>query len=513
MAIPLVTLTQITKRYGPVTANCEVDFDLRPGEIHALLGENGSGKTTLMSILYGLTRPDSGEIRLGDVVHKWRSPQDAIANGIAMIPQQFRLVPSLTAAENLIMGLKLRGRYGDRLREVENRLNELSSQYGLKVDPSVRIESLSMGERQRIEILRALYHNSRIILMDEPTSVLTPPEVENLYVLLSEMIEREQRSIVLTTHKIREVLAISHRVTVLRRGRKIDTVDAQGLTPSTLVEMMIGARRVATRSKRDQRREDFDIKNPLIEICSLVAGKAASGLSAINDVCLNVCSGEILGIAGIEGNGQSELEAVLAGLLEPTSGHVNFADNESIAYIPSDRNRHGVIPSFTVAENLLLRQLATAPGLGKAPIYQSGVSKRMQELVERYEIYPSDPSMRIRQLSGGNAQKVLLARELSRRPRIVLAAQPTLGLDVTAASFVRNQLLEQAEAGAAIIVISSDLDELMGICDSVAVMYAGEICGVWPAQSEHLPAIGAAMAGLQPCISADLSEEVDRETK
>ncbi len=242
MGMPLVTLKGITKRYGPVTANREVDFDLRPGEVHALLGENGSGKTTLMSILYGLIRPDSGEIRMGDVAHQWRSAQDAIANGIAMIPQQFRLVPTLTAAENLVMGLSGRGRYRDRLRAVESRLRELSGQYSLQVDPAIPIERLSMGERQRIEILRALYHDSRIILMDEPTSVLTPSEVDGLYALLAEMVQREQRAIVLTTHKIREVLAISHRVTVLRRGEKIGTVDAQGLTPAALVEMMIGSR-------------------------------------------------------------------------------------------------------------------------------------------------------------------------------------------------------------------------------------------------------------------------------
>lgn len=508
MVMPLVTLKGITKSYGPVISNDEIDFDLRPGEVHALLGENGSGKTTLMSILYGLIRPDRGEIILGDVVHQWRSAQDAIANGIAMIPQQFRLVPTLTAAENLAMGLSSRGRYKDHLRDVENRLRDLSCQYSLQVDPSIPIERLSMGERQRIEILRALYHDSRIILMDEPTSVLTPSEVDGLYALLVEMVQREQRAIVLTTHKIREALEFSNRVTVLRRGKKVGTVDTRDLTPATLVEMMIGCRPAMGQVERKRCAPDQGGEKPIIEICSLVAGKAASGRPAIRDICLEVCSGEILGIAGIEGNGQSELEAALAGLLEPTSGYVKLPVGESTAYIPSERNRLGVIRSFTVAENLLLRQLATAPSLAVVPIFKEGATEQLQDLVERYEVYPSDPKMRIQQLSGGNAQKVLLARELSRCPRVVLAAQPTMGLDVAAANFVRNQIREQAVAGAAAIVISSDLDELMGLCDRVAVMYAGEIRGVWPADVEHLPDIGAAMAGLQPDENTVLTDEV-----
>ncbi len=513
MEMPLVTLQRITKSYDSVIANRNIDFDLRPGEIHALLGENGSGKTTLMSILYGLIRPDSGEIRMCGEVHRWRSSQDAIANGIAMIPQQFRLVPTLTAAENLILSLKGQGRYQQNLRNVESRLLELSSQYNLKVDPTVPIERLSMGERQRIEILRALYHDSRIILMDEPTSVLTPSEVDGLYVLLAEMVQREQRAIVLTTHKIREVLEISHRVTVLRRGEKVGTVDTSCLTPTTLVEMMIGKCPEECQKKQIACDENDNIKKPVIEICSLVAGETASGRPAVRDVCLEVCPGEIVGIAGIEGNGQSELEAVLVGLLEPTKGHVKLPAGVTPAYIPSERNRLGVINSFTVAENLMLRQLASAPDLAVAPIFQAGAMERLRDLIKRFEVYPSDPKMRIHQLSGGNAQKVLLARELSRQPKIVVAAQPTLGLDVAAAQFVRNQIRECAFADAAVIVISSDLDELMGLCDRVAVMYAGEICGVWPASNQHLPAIGAAMAGLQSseCNEFGTSGEISYE--
>lgn len=496
MQTPLVTMKGITKRYGSVMANDGVDFDLQPGEVHALLGENGSGKTTLMSILYGLIRPDGGEIRINNVVQQWRGPQDALANGIAMIPQQFRLVPTLTAVENVVMGQSLRGRYGNQLREVKRQLSELSTRYRLQVDPTAPVERLSMGERQRIEILRALYHDCRIILMDEPTSVLTPMEVERLYELLVEMVERENRSIILTTHKIQEVLQISHRVTVLRRGRKVGTVDAKHLTPAGLVEMMIGTRPTTGGRAPSRTREPTAHAVPAIRLRNLVAGRAASGRPSVRGVSLEVRPGEILGIAGVEGNGQSELEAALAGLLVPSGGEIELPAGE-VAYIPSERNRFGVVRTFSVAENLLLRQFASVPSLLPAPIFRPEVVEGLRGLVRRFEIYPPDLAALVAQLSGGNAQKVLLARELSRQPKAVLAAQPTMGLDVAAADFVRRQLRVMATAGAAVIIISSDLDELFDLCDRIAVMYAGEIRGVWASCAEYLPAIGAAMAGMQ----------------
>jgi ABC-type uncharacterized transport system ATPase subunit len=496
MTRPLARLQGITKHFGTVVANDRIDFDLRAGEVHALLGENGSGKTTLMNIFYGLLQPDEGEIWLADGKHEWKTAQDAIASGIAMIPQQFRLVPTLSAVENIAMSLAERGRYRAQLRTVERRLRELSERYCLQVDPTARVECLSMGERQRIEILRALYYDSQIILMDEPTSVLTPMEVDRLWELLAEMVEAENRAIVLTTHKIREVLTISHRVTVLRRGRRVATEDASDLTSGQLVELMIGKRPASEESHASASESPIEDEVAAVRLRNLVAGRAPSGEPALRGVTLDAYPGEILGIAGVEGNGQSELEAVLAGLLPPTSGSVEFPGGQNIAYIPSDRNRYGVIRTFSVAENLLLRRLAATPALHSVPVFQPESIEQLRELVHEFEIYPADIDMRVGQLSGGNAQKVLLARELAQQPGIVVAAQPTLGLDVGAAEFVRGQLRKMAQAGAAVIVISSDLDELMGLSDRIAVMYGGNITGEWPTNSRHLPAIGAAMAGV-----------------
>lgn len=496
----------ITKRFGNVLANDAVDLDLLPGEIHGLLGENGSGKTTLMNILYGFYRPDAGEIRLRERRVQWQRPKQALANGIAMIPQQFRLVPNLTVAENVAMGLDGRGRHGRLLKEVGVRLRDLAEGYGLAVNPDARIDALSMGERQRVEILRALYHDARVLLMDEPTSVLTPGEVDALFATLVQLVRTEERTVVLVTHKAREVLALANQVTVLRRGRRVANLPTAGLTRDRLVDLLMGERAPAAGeppAPRRAREPGADV----LEVAGLrVDPNPGQALASqpLHGVSFTVRAGEVFGVAGVEGNGQRELEFALAGLLQPSAGQIRISGQAGggpaeppVAYIPSDRNQWGVVRQATVLENLLIRELAQTPDLARAPAGRPEAVAAAQRLTERYKVYPPDPTLTAAQLSGGNAQKVVLARELSRRPVAVVAAQPTMGLDVGAARFVRQELRACADAGAGVLLISSDLDELLELCDRIAVMYRGEIMGIWEAHEATVSVLGTAMAGFR----------------
>lgn len=508
----LVAMRGITKRFGHIVANDGVDFDLAPGEIHGLLGENGSGKTTLMSILYGLYQPDAGEIRLEGTPVVLRGPRDALERGIAMIPQQFRLVPTLTVAENIALGIDPRGRrHGHLLRDVGRRLTALSEQYGLQIAPGVAVGSLSMGERQRVEILRALYHDSRVLLMDEPTSVLTLQEVNRLFEMLASIARDERRSIVLVTHKIREVLGVAHRVTVLRQGRRVGTMAAGELNADALVAAMMGRRgppakpsappALSQPSRRSQGR-------PVLTVRRLsVLPTAGNDLvfRPLHDLTFTVHSGEVFGIAGVEGNGQRELEFAASGLLTPTAGTITRdaaahsqepSGRVTVAYIPSERQRWGVVLDFTVAENLLLRRAAGGSPWALSPTRRPRALADADEAITTFGIHPPDRGARVRHLSGGNSQKVVVARELSHLPALVIAAQPTAGLDVMTSTFVRDQLRRVAAAGAAVLLISSDLDELLELCDRIGVIYQGKLMGVWDAQAVPITTLGAAMAGL-----------------
>ncbi len=498
----VVAMRGITKRFGAVAANHAIDFDLAAGEIHALLGENGSGKTTLMSVLYGLHQPDEGEIRLGGRPVRLGRPSDALARGIAMIPQRFRLVPTLTVAENVALGLDPRGhRHRRLLAEVARRLEALGRRYGLSVEPRAAVASLSMGERQRVEILRALYHDSRVLLMDEPTSVLTPGEVEALFSMIERLTREEGRTVVLVTHKLREAMGHAHRVTVLRQGRRIATLPAAELTVDRLVLTMMGGRAAGVAMPVVAR--DAATAPVLIVRDLQVAPGPARPLAnrPLRGVSFAVRAGELYGVAGVEGNGQAELEFVLAGLLQPTAGEVRMP-GAGRAYIPSDVQRWGLVRDFTLAENVLLHRLATARALGLAPALRPGAEAEVREKLVRFAVQPPDARARVQQLSGGNAQKLLLARELSGRPRLIVAAQPTMGLDVAATRFVRSELRRAAAGGAAVIVISSDLDELFEISTTIGVLYHGELQGEWETARISAAAVGAAMAGVRPGASA-----------
>jgi simple sugar transport system ATP-binding protein len=497
---PVVALRGITKRFGHIVANDRVDFDLHRGQIHGLLGENGSGKTTLISILYGLIHPDAGEIRIDGVPVVLSGPRAAVAAGIAMIPQQFRLVPTLTVAENIALGLDPRGRrHGAVLASIGRRLLDLSEQYGLQVHPHTLVGTLSMGERQRVEILRALYHESRVLLMDEPTSVLTPQEVDRLFAMLAALARREGRSIVLVTHKIREVTRLADHVTVLRQGRRVASLAATEVTPAALVDAMVGQRTtVPPATSRREAPGESEAVEPVLTVRGLrvvpMAGDDLAG-RPLQDLTFAVHGGEIFGVAGVEGNGQRELELALAGLLRPQAGTIAIA-GDAVAYVPSDRARWGLVPDFTVAENLLMRRAGSGSAWAPAPAQQAPALAEAADLVRRFAIAPPRLEAMVRHLSGGNMQKVVVARELSRLPALVVAAQPTMGLDVATTAFVRGQLRRVAAAGAAVVLISSDLDELLELANRVGVLYHGHLVGVWDARSVTVETLGMAMAGL-----------------
>ncbi len=509
-AASIVVMRGMTKRFGTTVANDAIDFDLRPGEIHGLLGENGSGKTTLMSLLYGLHQPEAGEIRLAGELVRIRSPGDALARGIAMIPQRFRLVPTLTVAENVSLGISTpRRRHTVMLRDVARRLADLSQAYGLQTNPAAVVDSLSMGERQRVEILRALYHDARVLLMDEPTSTLTPQEVVQLSSILRRMVRDEQRSVVLVTHKIREALDLAQRITVLRGGRRVATFADNEVSTEALLDAMIGRRgTVSPQMRTNPQSGDGGPVDTAVLILTEVAIAPPSGTSVasvgLHDVSFSVRAGEILGIAGVEGNGQRELELLLAGLLRPTSGSIAVHAGRAgllgragaVAYIPSDRDRLGLLPDLSVAENLLLRRGAAVPPFSLAPARHPADLGEAADMVARFGIHPPNLHAPVRHLSGGNMQKVVLARELSRNPALIVAAQPTMGLDVATTAFVRGHLRRAAQEGAAIVMISSDLDELIEVCDRITVMYRGRLVGEWVADGSSVASIGAAMAGL-----------------
>jgi simple sugar transport system ATP-binding protein len=487
-----------------VLANDGVSLSVERGEIHALLGENGSGKTTLLSLLYGLVEPDAGEIRVAGKPVTWGHGLRAHEHGIGMVPQRFLLVPTLTVAENIALSVHGGGRHEALLRDVISRVDELQEQVGLALDPRALVRTLSVGERQRVEIVRALYFEPTVLLLDEPTSVLTPDEADLLYGALRALITSSGMSIVLTTHRIREIFQAADRVSVLRRGRNVGTFEAGALTKDQLVRAMIGHKAMP---QIDHATAPASRASAFLRVdrLTLSADDANTGrVPPIQDVSFVVSAGEILGIAGVEGNGQTTLEMLLAGLLQASSGAISVSGNATtkrtrstrghIGYVPSERDRFGVVRSMSVRDNLLLRKLADTALLHRAP-GRPRDSANVDELVNAYSIEPPSAAIRVGHLSGGNAQKVVLARELSREPAITIAAQPTAGLDVAAAASVRAKLHEQSRLGRAVLVISSDLDELLELCDRVCVMYRGRLVGDWPRSSFDRHAIGTAMAG------------------
>lgn len=493
-------MTGIGKMFFGAYANRGVDFDLRAGEVHALIGENGAGKTTLMNVLAGIYAPDAGQIRLEGRAVRFRSPKDAIAGGIGMVHQHFMLVPVLSVWENVILGMRDVPFALDRKGAIE-RICGLSERYGLAAHPEAKVWQLSIGEQQRVEILKMLYRGTKVLILDEPTSVLTPQETADFFATLRVM-TAAGHGVVLISHKIEEVLAIANRLTVLRKGRKIGSLDASAATPAALAEMMVG------RSLECPLRVASEPGAEVLS-CRKLTVRSDRNAVAVKDVSFDLRAGEILGVAGVAGNGQGELCDAICGLRAAETGEIvldgaNITGSSprefirrGVSYIPVDRKGVGLVPNMNLNENVALKRYWRKPAaFGKFFLDWKYVAELTGELAERYGVAARSRQSPVRVLSGGNLQKLMLARELSDGPAVIVAMHPMWGLDVGASEFVRERLLEERARGAAILLISEDLDELIGLSDRIMVVCRGEIMGVIARPCEVTKEeIGLLMAG------------------
>ena len=497
--VPLaVAMRGIVKRFPGVLANDHVDFDLRAGEIHALLGENGAGKSTLMSVLSGLYKPEAGAILVRGKPVTFNSPRDAIANGLGMIHQHFMLVQSQSVTENILLGLD-QPRFLMRLAEYDRRVSELAQRFGLDVAPQTKIWQLSVGEQQRVEILKMLYRGVQVLIMDEPTAVLAPQEIEGLFTTLRAMVA-EGKSIVFISHKLNEVMAVADRVTVLRQGR----VTAAGLPAAEtsipeLARLMVGRTVLFDLQKKPQPPGEVVLE---LDQVNAVNNK---GQACLRNFSLSVRAGEIVGIAGVAGNGQSELAEVITGLRRATGGRVLVHGTDvtrasvrsviaqGVSHVPEDRTHVGSAPNLSITDNVIMKRYRTAPLAHGWSLNGVAARKQAEALKSEYQILAPTVATQARTLSGGNLQRVILARELSARPKLLIAVQPTRGLDVGAIEGVQRLLLAQREAGAAILLVSEELEEIFALSDRIAVIYEGEVAGE---MTEHdTDAIGLLMTG------------------
>lgn len=492
----------IVKRFPGVLANDHVDFDVKAGEVHALLGENGAGKSTLMRQLYGMYRPDEGKIFINGVEKVFHSPQDAINAGIGMIHQHFMLVPSLTVVENVALGLKSsRGPVLD-LDKVERRIRMISEQYGVRVDPRAYVWQLAVGEQQRVEIIKALYRGAALLILDEPTAVLTPQEVDELFKTFHQMAS-DGHALIFISHKLHEVLAISNRVTVLCDGRLVGARPTEGATKAELAYMMVGRPVILQYERPALKRGALRLK-----VEDLVV-RGDRGQDALQGVSFELYAGEILGLAGVSGNGQRELAQTLAGLRPAKSGKV-LLDGKDVtnaspvahirsgqSYIPEERMREGAIKDFSVADNYILEDHTLMPFSRNTFMNFKMIAQKTQQAVTNFNVKTPTLETPIKNLSGGNIQKLILARELSRKPKVLIAAQPTRGVDIGATEYIHQRLLEQRAAGTATILISEDLDEIRALSDRIAVIYEGKIVGIVDGRTSTVGQLGLMMAGVR----------------
>jgi general nucleoside transport system ATP-binding protein len=495
----------ITKRFPGVTANAHVDFQLSTGEIHALLGENGAGKTTLMHILYGLSRPDEGAIIVHGAPVQLTSPGDAMACGIGMVHQHFMLVPALTVTENIILGQEPAGRWPFLdVQQAAQHIRQLAARYHLDVDPQALIQDLPIGLRQRVEILKALYRQATILILDEPTAVLTPGEVEHLFETLTTL-AHHGTSIIFITHKLREVFRIAQRITVLRRGQVVGTLTPAETTASQLAALMVGETpptQVVQHVHAVSDQVVLDVRG--IDV------RDARGNLAVTGVSLVVHAGEILGIAGVQGNGQTELIEALAGLRHPVAGRIVLQKADvtqatprqlaacGVAHIPEDRHKHGMVEPYTIADNLVLNTYHNWPFAHRMVRRVAAIVAHAVRLIQAFDIRAPHPAVPAGSLSGGNQQKMVIARECSHPLTLLLAAQPTRGLDIAATAFIHQHLVQQRAQGCAVVLVSADLDEILTLSDRIAVMYDGKILAIVAAHEASRETLGPLLAGVPP---------------
>jgi simple sugar transport system ATP-binding protein len=510
---PVLELRGITKRFPGVLANDQINLTLEEGEIHALLGENGAGKTTLMNILYGLYQPDQGEIFVRGKQITVHSPKDAIAAGIGMVHQHFMLVPVFTVTENVMLGDEsLRaGAFLDRAK-VEARIRHISEQYNLQVDPKSYVRDLPVGVQQRVEIIKLLYREANILILDEPTAVLTPQETDELLNIMRTLVEKG-KSIIFITHKLREVLEFANRITVIRRGKVVGSTLPEEADQRSLAEMMVGR---AVRLELEK--EAPKVGETVLKLEDLVVIDQRRQV-AVDHVSLEVNAGEVLGVAGVQGNGQTELVEAVTGMCSVLSGKITLTGEDvtnarprkftelGSAHIPEDRQRDGLVLSFPIADNLVLNTYYKPP-FSKGVVLQEGkILESANQLVKEFDVRTPSAMTSAGSLSGGNQQKVIVAREFSRPIKLLVASQPTRGLDVGSVEYIHGRILKKRDEGCAVLLVSSELDEIMALSDRIAVMYRGKIIDILPANQATKEQVGLLMAGVQPQKAAESVEK------
>ncbi|MGV1059234.1 ABC transporter ATP-binding protein [Clostridium perfringens] len=501
----VVEMLNIRKEFPGIVANDNITLQLRKGEIHALLGENGAGKSTLMGILFGMNQPDKGVIKVRGKEVKITNPNVANDLGIGMVHQHFKLVENFTVTQNIVLGCepKILFGLGMDLNKAAKRIEELSKQYGLNVDPNAKIENISVGMQQRVEILKMLYRDADVLILDEPTAVLTPQEIDELIKIMKNLIN-EGKSIIIITHKLKEIKAAADKCTVIRRGRYIGTVDVKTTSEAEMAKMMVGREVSFKVNKKPAKPGDvvLDIKNLSVKNNKKVLG--------LKDFSIDVRAGEIVGIAGVEGNGQSELIEAITGLRKSESGTINFKNkditresirnriNSGIAHIPEDRHKRGLVLDYTIEENMVLEVYDKKPFSNKGLLNKKEIKKYAEKIIDEFDVRSGEGAESIaRSLSGGNQQKAIIGREIELNPELLIAAQPTRGLDVGSIEYIHKRLVEQRDSGKAVLLVSLELDEILNVSDRIAIINNGELIGVVNADETNENEVGLMMAGIK----------------